>query len=130
MSSLSLTISSPQPLHQARILPSRSITSQEIRRWSKELYEDNEDLTSMIKTTMKLMNQLNKKGLEFNPKTGRFSPKGEYSGGNVKCYNCGEKGHIASKCSKPKKNQDRAKGNGKATTGKKNLKNHGYAYVG
>src|SRR6266498_4442131 len=40
--------------------------------------EDGEgDLSSMIKTTMKLMNQLNKKELEFNPKTGRFSIKGE-----------------------------------------------------
>ena len=56
--------------------------------------EDNEDLASMIKTTMKLMNQLNKKGLEFNPEIGRFSPKGEYLGGKVKCYNYGEEGHI------------------------------------
>src|SRR5207244_2231954 len=41
--------------------------------------EDGEgDLSSMIKTAMKLMNKLNKKGLEFNPKTGRFFPKGEY----------------------------------------------------
>src|SRR6266508_3775671 len=69
--------------------------------------EDNEDLASMIKTTMKLMNQLNKKGLEYNNKTRRFSPKGEHSGGRIKCYNCGEKGHIAPKCSRTKKNQDR-----------------------
>ena len=40
--------------------------------------EDGEgDHSSMIKTTMRLMNKLNKKGLEFNPKTGRFSPKSE-----------------------------------------------------
>jgi len=64
--------------------------------------EDNEDLASMIKTTMKLMNQLNKKGLEYNNKIGRHSPKGEHSDGRIKCYDCGEKGHIAPKCSKPK----------------------------
>src|SRR5438128_995766 len=86
--------------------------------------DDEEDLSSMTKTTMKLMSQINKKGLEFNPMTGRFSPKGEYSGGKVKCYNSGEEDHIAPKCSKPKKNQDRANGKGKATTNKKkNLKN-------
>ena len=75
----------------------------------------------MIKTTMKLMNQLNKKGLEFNSKTGRFSPKNEYMGGKIKCYNYGEKGHIAPKCSKPKKNQDRAKSKGKAVAAPPNL---------
>src|SRR5207237_953150 len=52
--------------------------------------EDGErDISSIIKTTMRLLKNLNRKGLEFNPKTGRFSPKGEYSGGKVKCYNCG-----------------------------------------
>src|SRR5438105_8077734 len=34
--------------------------------------EDNEDISSIIKATMRLMGQLNKKGLEYNPKTGRF----------------------------------------------------------
>src|SRR6266540_965837 len=72
----------------------------------------------MIKTTMKIMNQLNKKGLEYNNKTGRFSPKGEHSGGRINC-------------SKPKKYQDKAKGKGKAIISKKkNFKNHGRAYVG
>src|SRR6266542_2578220 len=93
--------------------------------------EDNEDVSCIIKATMKLMGQLNKKGLEYNSKTGRFSPKGEHLGGRIKCYNCGEKGHITPKCSKPKKNKDRAKGKGKATTDKKkNFKNRGGAYVG
>src|SRR6266542_3554535 len=105
---MSLTASLLRPLLQERVLPSRSSTSQRRRRWSR---------MGLVK--MKTMKKLNKKGLEFNPKIGRFSPKGEYSGGKVKCYNCGEEGHIASKCSKPRKNQDRAKGNGKATTSKK-----------
>src|SRR6266542_4518459 len=69
--------------------------------------EDNEDISSIIKATMKLRGQLNKKGLECNPKTGRFSPKGDHPGVRIKCYNCGEKGHISPKCSKPKKYQDR-----------------------
>ncbi len=51
--------------------------------------------------------------------------------GKIKCYNCGEKGHISPKCSKPKKFQDKNKNKGKAPFGKKkNFKNRGRAYVG
>ena len=91
--------------------------------------EDNEDVSSIIKATMKLMSQLNKKGLEYNSKTGRFSPKGDQPRGKIMCYNCGEKGHISPKCSKPKKFQDKNKG--KAPFGKKkNFKGRGHTYVG
>src|SRR6266498_3918785 len=64
--------------------------------------EDNEDVFSIIKATMRLMGQLNKKGFEYNPKTGRFSPKGDHPGRRIKCYNCDEKGHISPKYSNPK----------------------------
>ena len=38
---------------------------------------------------------------------------------------------VVPKCSKPRKNKDRAKGKGKVTTGKKkSFKNRGRAYVG
>src|SRR6266508_7015807 len=47
--------------------------------------EDNKDISSIIKATMKLMGRLNKKGLEYNSKTGRFSPKGDHLGGKLKC---------------------------------------------
>ena len=47
--------------------------------------EDNEDVSSIIKATMKLMSHLNKKGLEYISKTGRFSPKGDHPGGKIKC---------------------------------------------
>src|SRR6266498_1841788 len=93
--------------------------------------EDNEDVSSIIKATMKLMNRLNKNGLEYNPKTGRFSPKGDHPHGKIMCYNYGEKGHISPKCSKPKKFQDKNKNKGKAPFGKKkNFKGRGRAYVG
>src|SRR5436189_2737375 len=93
--------------------------------------DDNEDVSSIIKATMKLMSRLNKKGLEYNSKTGRFSPMGDHPGGKIKCYNCGEKGHISPKCSKPKKFQDKNKNKGKAPFGKKkNFKGRGRAYVG
>src|SRR5438128_12485437 len=59
--------------------------------------DDNEDISSIIKASMKLMSKLNKKGLEFNPMTGRFSAKGEPSSRKMVCYNCGEKGHISPK---------------------------------
>src|SRR6266498_4141235 len=42
--------------------------------------EDNEDVSSTIKATMKLMGQLNKNGLEYNPKTRKFSPKSKHPG--------------------------------------------------
>src|SRR6266542_1914194 len=93
--------------------------------------EDNEDVSSIIKATMKLMSRLNKKGLEYNPKTGRFSPKGDSSSRKMVCYNCGEKSHISPKCSKPKKHQEKSKNKGKAPFGKKkNFKSRGRAYVG
>src|SRR5438132_13018013 len=93
--------------------------------------EDNEDVSSIIKATMKLMSCLNKKGLEYNPKTGRFLPKGDQPRGKIMCYNCGEKDHISPKCSKPKKFQDKNKNKGKAPFGKKkNFKGRGRAYVG
>src|SRR5438105_10164017 len=80
---------------------------------------------------MKLMGRLNKKGLEYNSKTGRFSPKSDQPRGKIMCYNCGEKGHISPKCFKPKKFQDKNKNKGKAPFGKKkNFKNWGHAYVG
>ena len=80
---------------------------------------------------MKFMGRLNKKGLEYNSKTGRFSPKGDQPREKIMCYNCGEKGHISPKCSKPKKLQDKNKNKGKAPFGKKkNFKNRGRAYVG
>ncbi len=41
--------------------------------------ENNEDVSSINKATMKLMSRLNKKGLEYNSKTGRFTPKGDPS---------------------------------------------------
>src|SRR6266542_2924493 len=76
--------------------------------------KDNKDISSIIKATMKLMSRLNKKGLEYNPKTGRFSPKGDHPRGKIMCYNYGDKGHISPKCSKPKKFQDKNKNKGKA----------------
>src|SRR5207237_7872216 len=77
------------------------------------------------------MNCLNRKGLEYNPKTGRFSPKGDPPSRKMVCYNCGEKGHISPKCSKPKKHQEKSKNKGKAPFGKKKtFKNRGRAYVG
>src|SRR6266540_3525097 len=93
--------------------------------------DDNEDISSIIKATMKLMSRLNKKGLEFNPKTGRFSPMGDQSHRKMMCYNYGEKGHISPKCSKPKKHQEKSKNKGKAPFGKKkNFNSRGRAYVG
>ena len=59
-----------------------------IRRVAKEDSsddEDNEDVSSIIKATMKLMSRLNKKGLEYNSKIGRFPPKGDHPGGKIKC---------------------------------------------
>src|SRR5438105_6011199 len=104
------------------------------RNLAKEDTSDNDynkDISSIIKATMKLMSRLNKKGLEFNPKTGRFSPMGDQSHRKMVCYNCGEKGHISPKCSKPKKPQERSKNKGKAPFGKKkNFKSRGRAYVG
>src|SRR6266508_4626857 len=92
--------------------------------------EENEYVSSIIKATMKLMSHLNKKGLEYNSKTGRFLPKGDHPHGKIMCYNCGEKGHISPKCSKPKKFQDKNKIKGKAPFGKKkNSKGRGRAYV-
>src|SRR5438105_15878221 len=80
---------------------------------------------------MKLMGRLNKKGLEYNSKTGRFSPKSDQPRGNIMCYNCGEKGHISPKCYKLKKFQDKNKNKGKAPFSKKKIfKNRGRAYVG
>src|SRR5438105_14492899 len=66
-----------------------------VKEESSEDEDGEANLSSMIKTTMRLMKNLNKKGLEFNPKTGRFSPKGEHSSRKVKCYNCRKEGHIA-----------------------------------
>src|SRR5436190_5699771 len=56
---------------------------------------------------------------------------GDQSHRKMVCYNCGEKGHISPKCSKPKKHQEKSKNKGKAPFGKKkNFKSRGRAYVG
>src|SRR6266498_3705135 len=121
------------PLHQARIWLSKLSMSQEEERWPRktQVMMMTMKISSIIKATMKLMSRLNKKGLEYNPKTRRFSPKGDPSSRKMVCYNCGEKGHISPKCSKPKKHQEKSKNKGKAPFGKKkNFKSRGRAYIG
>lgn len=68
---------------------------------------DNEMALLMRKTT-RMLKKLNKGGYEFDSSKKKFTPINR-SLANVDCFNCGELGHMAHQCTKPKKNKNKSK---------------------
>ena len=80
---------------------------------SSEDEVDEESLALMVKKTAKMLKKLNKSGIKFDGKKKFFISSRRKSISKMDCYNCGELGHLAHQCTKPKKDKFKNKNNGK-----------------
>ena len=66
----------------------------------------------MVKKTTKISKKLNREGIKFNSiKNKFFNSSKRKPVSEMDCYNCGELGHLAHQCTKPKKNKFKGKEN-------------------
>ena len=57
----------------------------------------------MVKKIAKMLKKLNKSGIKFDGKKKFFTSSRRKPISEMDCYNCGELGHLAHQCTKPKK---------------------------
>jgi hypothetical protein len=62
----------------------------------------------MVRKTTKMLKKLNRECIKFDSKKKFFSSKRKPIL-EMDCYNCGELGHLAHLCTKPKKNKFKGK---------------------
>ena len=75
---------------------------------------DDESLALMVKKTTKMLKKLNKSGIKFDRKKKKFFTSTRRKPiSEMDCYNCGELGHLAHQCTKPKKDKFKNKYKGK-----------------
>ena len=68
----------------------------------------------MVRRTVKMLKKLNKNGVKFDGKKKKFfTSTRRKSIFEMDCYNCGELGHLAHQCPKPKKDKYKKKYKGK-----------------
>ena len=68
----------------------------------------------MVKKTTKMLKKLNKSGIKFDGKKKKFFTSSRRKPiSEMDCYNCGELGHLAHQCTKPKKDKFKNKNKGK-----------------
>jgi hypothetical protein len=66
------------------------------------------NIALMVRKTTKMLKKLNREGIKFDSKKNFFSSKRKLIS-EMDCYNCGELGHLAHQCTKPKKNKFKGK---------------------
>ena len=68
----------------------------------------------MVRKTAKMLKKLNKSGIKFDGKKKKFFTSSRRKPiSEMDCYNCGELGHLAHQCTKPKKDKFKNKYKGK-----------------
>ena len=68
----------------------------------------------MVRRTAKMLKKLNKNGVKFDGKKKKFFTSTRRKPiSEMDCYNCGELGHLAHQCTKPKKDKYKKKNKGK-----------------
>ena len=68
----------------------------------------------MVRRTAKMLKKLNKNGVKFDGKKKKFFTSNRRKPiSEMDCYNCGELGHLAHQCPKPKKDKYKKKNKGK-----------------
>ena len=71
---------------------------------------DEESLALMVRKTTKMLKKLNKSGIKFDGKKKKFFTNSRRKPiSEMDCFNCGELGHLAHQCTKPKKNKFKGK---------------------
>lgn len=66
------------------------------------------NIALMVRKTTKMLKKLNREGIKFDSRKKFFSSKRKLIS-EMDCYNCGELGHLAHQCTKPKKNKFKGK---------------------
>ena len=75
---------------------------------------DDASLALMVRKTTKMLKKLNKSGIKFDGKKKKFFTSSRRKPiSEMDCYNCGELGHLAHQCTKPKKDKFKNKYKGK-----------------
>ena len=75
---------------------------------------DDASLALMVRRTAKMLKKLNKNGVKFDGKKKKFFTSNRRKPiSEMDCYNCGELGHLAHQCPKPKKDKYKKKYKGK-----------------
>ena len=83
-----------------------------ILKSSSEDESDDEMTALLVRNATKMLKKLNKKGIKFDSKKFFTSSKRKPIS-KMNCYNCGDLGHLAHQCSKPKKDKFKNKNKGK-----------------
>ena len=73
-----------------------------ILKSSSEDESDDEMTALLVRNATKMLKKLNKKGIKFDSKKFFTSSKRKPIS-KMNCYNCGDLGHLAHQCPKPKK---------------------------
>jgi hypothetical protein len=67
----------------------------------------------MVRNAAKMLKKLNKSGIKFDSKKKFFTSSRRKPISEMDCFNCGELGHLAHQCTKPKKEKFKNKNKGK-----------------
>ena len=67
------------------------------------------NIALMVRKTTKMLKKLNREGIKFDSRKKKFFSSKRKPISEMDCYNCGELGHLAHQCTKPKKNKFKGK---------------------
>jgi hypothetical protein len=91
-----------------------------------EEYSSDDDLDTnialMVRKTTKMLKKLNREGIKFDSRNKKFFSSKRKPISKMDCYNCGELGHLAHQCNKPKKNKFKGKKDDESDDEKKEKK--------
>jgi len=72
--------------------------------------DDDASIALLVRRTTKMLKKLNKNGVNFDSKKKKFFTSSKRKPiSEIDCYNCGELGHLAQQCPKPKKDKYKKK---------------------